>query len=321
MATITKEFTYNVTDDQYSQTNNNNSTATITYEGPDKKYIVVDRTTGKVTGRVIEESIWQDGEFNNQPDNDYAVEVDCNVNPLMCSLFPQYGRFDVEAMPTSSEDIPGSALPYVRNDPMLPDHVYEKEEIVYDFAAERFVEPFPWHPPIETWAEFLTTRNKALHNADHRLSEDMPTSLYNLVAKYKRYLRELPEHCGASWIITASAAGTGYSVGDGILISDPAFKNGASAADILLTVSEINDAGGIVKFTSSAKHCYDYHPLAGSYTGVYYTTNSAGSGATFNMSKIATVPPHKITMIRNPVESNDQRDGHSNALDSYPDAD
>jgi hypothetical protein len=137
MATITKEFTYNVTDDQYSQTNNNNSTATITYEGPDKKYIVVDRTTGKVTGRVIEESIWQDGEFNNQPDNDYAVEVDCNVNPLMCSLFPQYGRFDVEAMPTSSEDIPGSALPYVRNDPMLPDHVYEKEEIVYDFAAER----------------------------------------------------------------------------------------------------------------------------------------------------------------------------------------
>ena len=76
MATITREFTYNVTDDQYSQTNNNNSTATITYEGPDKKYIVVDRTTGKVTGRVIEESIWQDGEFNNQPDNDYAVEVD-----------------------------------------------------------------------------------------------------------------------------------------------------------------------------------------------------------------------------------------------------
>lgn len=320
MEQITREFTYDVTDDQYSESNVNAEQATATYEGDAKKYIVVNRETGLVTGKTIDEDQWMDGEFNNQLDDDFAVEVDCDTNPLMCSLFPQGGRFDVEAWPSISEDVPGSATPYVRNHPMLPDHVYDKTQIVYNFAEASFVKPFAWHPPIMTWEEQITQRNKMLHNADHSLSTDMPTSLYNLVAKYKRYLRELPIHCGAAWDITATAAGTGYTVGDGLLLSDPAFKNGTAAPDILLTVSAVSEAGAITAFTSSSKHCWTYHNAAGTYTNVFYTSNSAGTGATFSLSKIATIPPHKINVIRNPVESNDRVDGHSNALDDYPEA-
>ena len=319
MTNISKEFTYNTTDDQYSQTNHNANVATLTYTGAAVKYLVINSSTNKLTGKIIPESQWDNGEFNNQDDGEYAVRVDCNKDTLICALIPADGNFELDKLATVSEDIPGSALPYVRNDPILPDHTYEVTEIQYNPSTEQFVKPFPWKAPIETWPEFITLRNKMLHNADHRLSEDLPESVYNKVAKYKKYLRDLPVTAGAAWNITLTATGTGYSVNDGLLISDPVFKNNTSAPDILLTVTAVDDNGAITGFTTSSKHCYNYHTSAASYTNVFFTTNSAGTGAVINMSKIATVAPHKITLIRNPIESNDKNDSHSSALDNLPD--
>lgn len=316
MTNISKEFTYNITDDQYSQTSHNAETATLTYTGPATVYAVLNSATNKLTGETIPEAQWDNGEYNNQDDGRYAVEVDCDSDTLVCALL---GGIDPTIVPEISEDVPGSAIPYVRNDPMLPDHTYEVKEVEYNPSTGEFVKPFPWKAPIESWPEFISLRNNQLHNADRALSEDLPESVYNKVAKYKKYLRDLPATAGAAWNITLNAAGTGYSVNDGLLISDPVFKNNTSAPDILLTVTAVDDNGAITEFTTSSKHCYNYYTSAASYTNVFYTTNSAGSGAIINMSKIATVAPHKITLIRNPIESNDRNDGHSSALDNLPD--
>lgn len=320
MTNITKEFTYDQTDDQYSQTNEDLTTATLTYSGPAYKYVVFDSTTNKMVNATIPEEQWDNGEFNNQDDGQYAVRIDCNEETLICALLPADGNFDIDTLSTVSEEVPGSAIPYVRNDPMLPDHVYEVTEIVYNPDTETFVKPFPWKAPIMDWGTIINYRNNLLNNADRSLSEDLPESVYNKVAKFKKYLRNLPTTCGAAWDITLDNAGSGYVVGDNILLSDPVFKNNTNAADILLTVSEVDDSGAITAFTSSSKHCYNYHKEAGSYTDVFYTSNSSnGSGATIDMSKIATVAPHKITIIRNPIENVDRVDGHSSALDNLPD--
>jgi|TARA_B110000908_G_C10259831_1_gene458366 hypothetical protein len=325
MTNITKDFTYNTTDDQYSMTNHNAETATLTYSGPAVKYAVFDSSTNMMTGGTIPEIQWDNGAFNEQQDGYYAARIDCNEHTLVCALMVGSGGINPEDVPEIDEPVPGSALPYRRNDPILPDHTYEVREIEFDPATQTFVTPFPWKAPIETWEHFISLRNKALNSSDLRVTDDLPTSLYNQVVKYRKYLRDLPETGGAAWKVTlgtnsdGNTLGAGYSVGDGLLINDPAYKNDTSAPDILLTVNEVSDTGVITGFTTSSTHCYNYYLPAATKNNMFYTTNSAGSGAQINLTKTVNIPPHKITLIRCPIENNDQFDGHSPAIDNLPD--
>jgi hypothetical protein len=313
MANITKTFTYPVPDDQYAQTNNDNKTATLTYNGPAEKFILIDKETNKLTNRVISEEMFN-ADFNNQNEDCYAIRVDCNENTLVCALLSAGGGIDPEQVPSITEEVPGCDFPYVRNDPILPDHAYDVANIEYDPNTGEFLKPFPWHPPIEEWEDIISLRNNLLRNADRTLSEDLPESVYTKVSNYKKYLRDLPETFGVAWTVEIASAGTGYTVGDQILINDPRFKNNTTAPDILMEVTEIGSSGEIVKMTKrSPSYCHNYHPDAGSYSNVFFVPNASGTGATFNLSKVKTVMAHKITVLRNPVEQNDLNDSHSEA--------
>ena len=298
MENITKEFTYPVTDDQYSGTMDENNTGTLTYEGPAMLRVLIERSTNKLTRGHITEDEWDNGEFNNVNDEKFAVEVDCETNPLVCTLV--YG-LNVNDVNQIVEEIPNNPLPYKRHDPMLPDHVYDVPNIEYSHATSSFISPFPLHPPIDSWESKVSERNNYLYTADTNDSDDLPDNLATAMANYKRYLREFLELFGASWTITLAAAGTGYSQGDQLLISDPAYKNNTNAPDILLTVTTVNSDGAITAFTTSNKHNWTYQEDAASHTNVYYSTSSAGTGAQINMSTLKLVPPHKINILRNPL--------------------
>jgi phosphoribosyl-AMP cyclohydrolase len=320
MTNITKEFTYNVTDDQYSMTAVNTEIATATYVGAAFKNIVIDSETNCMTGGTVEDSQWDNGEFNNQLDGQYAVRVDCDADTLICALVADGGRFDVATWPEQSEVVPGCPIPYVRNNPMLPDHAIEVIEVRYDRANATFVKPYPWKRTIQDWPDLLKQRMSQITSGDVNVSEDLPAILITRMAKWKKWLRDLPANAGASWNIVTATAGTGYSVGDGILINDPVFKNNGSVPDILLTVTSVNaGTGAITGFTHSNAHCYDYQLNAATHNSVFYTTNSAGTGAVFNLSKVETVMPHKITLLRNPIENNDAYDTRDMSLyDALP---
>jgi hypothetical protein len=280
MTNITKEFTYNLADDQYYQTNDNLLVGVQTYNGPSHMNLVVDSTTNKLTGATIADTEYED--YNNEEDGYYAVRVNCDTDTLMCAIMP--GGTDSDATASISEDVPGSSIPYIKDDPTMPDHTYELTEIQYDRPNGTWVTPMPWKQPYITWEIELQWRN-------------------NGVIAYKQYLRDYPQTFGATFGITVATAGTGYVVGDRMLISDPAYKNGQSAADILVTVSAVADGtGAITAVTKSDTRAYSYHPQAGTYNNVFYTTSSAGTGATFNLSKVATVDPWKITPLENPLE-------------------
>lgn len=297
MENISKEFTYDLADDQYYQTNELKKTGTVTYEGPAKQYLIVDSFTNKLTGSIIAAEQYET--YNDTNDEFYAIEVDCNTDPLICSLVDK--GINEDLYPNVSEDIPGSEQPYVRDDPVMPDHTYEVKDIVYNKTTNNFERPFPWKKPYVTWEDNLTWRNLRLNSADRLLSEDLPTGIYNTVVEYKQYLRDYPATFGATFSVAVGTPGTGYSVGDRMLISDPVYKNNAAAPDILITVEEVSDNGGITKITKSSTKAYDYHPAAGNYTDVFYTTSSNGTGATFNMSKVKTVDPWKITPKEPPL--------------------
>jgi len=300
MQNISKEFTYNIADDQYYQTAELKKTGTVTYQGPAKQYLIIDSSTNKLTGSIIDEQQYET--FNDTNDEMYAIEVDCNTNPLICSLIDK--GINEDLYPNISEDIPGCETPYVRDDPAMPDHTYEVTGIVYNKQSQTFQKPFPWKQPYVTWQDRIHTRNISLAAYDHKLSEDLPAELYNTVVAYKQYLRDFPVTFGAAWNAIVTQGGTNFVIGDRILINDPCYKNGTSANDIILKVETVDaDTGAILTVSrQSTVHAYSYHPAAGTYTDVYHTTNSAaGTGAEFTLTKVKTVDPWKITPQEPPL--------------------
>lgn len=297
MENITKEFTYNLPDDQYLQTAKDKKTGTLTYNGPAKKFVVVDKGTNKLTNAVIDEVQFET--YNTGNNETYAVEVDCDKDTLICAMVNNGTNSD--EVPNLTEDVPGSDIPYVRDNPSLPDHTYEVKEVEYDISTNSFIKPFPWKKPYITWLDKISARDVSLKNADRRLSEDLPESVYTAVAEYKQYLRDFPVTFGAAWDITIGSSGTGYVVGDRVLISDPVYKNNTAGSDILITVTEVDNTGAVTAFSKSNAYAYEYHPEAGTYNNVFYTASASGTGAIFNMSKVKTVSPWKITPKENPL--------------------
>ena len=299
MTDITKQFTYALADEIYSQTlGDAANTGTLTYTGPAKKFAIVDATTNKLTSASITEQQFET--YNDTNTESYAVEINCDSDTLVCSLLEK-DDFDIDSLPTSTEIVANSD-PFITYDPVLPENTYEVSEIQYDRSNQSFVEPFPLKAPPTDWQLLLSLRSNMLNAADRTASDDLPTALLNKVIAHKQYLRDFPVTFGANWDVIIGTAGTGYVVGDRMLISDPVFKNGQSAPDILVTVSAVADGtGAITAITKSNTRAWDYHPLAGTYNNVYYTSSAAGSGAVFNMSKVATIDPWKITPIEHPM--------------------
>lgn len=298
MENITVNFTFDLPDDQYYTTRTMGKTGTLTYTGPAVKWIKMNDDTDTPTGECVGEAEAED--FNNEDDGFYCVRVDCSENPLLCAIMDSATQ--VTGNIEISEEIPNSA-PYVRHHPSFPDHVYEKRKIKYDRQREEWVTPFPWKEPQESWEEIIRFRNVMLANYDRRLSDDLPEDLYNTVAEYKQYLRDLTVSFGVQWDIIIANGGSGYSIGDRLQLSDSVYKNNDSVDDILITVTEVDDSGAItgIKRTVS-KYAYEYHPAAGTYANVYYTSDSSGTGAQITLSKIKTVDCWKITLKEPPLK-------------------
>ena len=298
MTNITKEFRYKIADDMYSQTNVNNQEAVATYTGPEVIHAIVDASTNTLTSATITEEQFET--YNDSNDEFYAIEVNCNDDTVICAMLN--GGIPREGLPTVTEDVPGSDLPFTRYDPVLPLDTYELEDIEYNRSAQAFVKPLPWKAPTTSWSDLIGYRNNTLYAADRTLSDDMPDALYTQVADFKQYLRDLPVTFGGSWNVILATAGTGYSVNDRILINDPVFKAGQSAPDILITITEVSDAGAITGFTKSNAEAHSYHTDAATYSNVFTMYSGAGTGATFNLSKVATVPAFKLTPKDHPLE-------------------
>jgi hypothetical protein len=299
MTDITKQFTYALADEIYSQTlGDAANTGTLTYTGPAKKFAIVNAATNKLTSGSITEQQFET--YNDSNTDSYAIEINCDSDTLVCSLLEK-DDFDIDSLPISTEIVANSD-PFITYDPVLPENTYEVAEIQYDRSNQSFVQPLPLKAPPTDWQLLLGLRSNMLNSADRTASDDLPTALLNQVTAYKQYLRDFPVTFGANWDVIIGTAGTGYVVGDRMLISDPVFKNGQSAPDILVTVSAVADGtGAITAVTKTTGTAYEYHKEAGTYNDVFYTGTPTGTGATFNLTKIETVKAFKITPKDNPL--------------------
>jgi hypothetical protein len=116
------------------------------------------------------------------------------------------------------DDWEGNAFVHIEPKVPTPDHTYDRDEIFYDPVAKAWPTKFPFIKPHTGWAEIKKVRWSQLSWSDSHLSDDMPESLANNWKQFRQELRDLPEIYGACWTPTITAGGTGYSVGDHLLV-------------------------------------------------------------------------------------------------------
>lgn len=299
MENITQEFTYAIADELYSQTTVQQRTARLTYNGPEKKYLIFDADTNIATGSETTKEQYD----TQDPDNSlYIVEVDCNEETLVCAIFERMNIESFNGVELLEEEIDGNIAPVEYHEPPLPFETYDMREIRYNRLEGSFVKPFIMTRDLADWDSIIDNRNNALAGTDHRVTDDLPEALYTKITDYRNYLRDLPEIYGVSWKITIDNGGSGYAVGERLSINDASYKNDQPANEIIITITEVDDNGAITKFSKHTHSQAFYHPEAGAYNNVFYTSNSVnGSGAQISVSKIKLVPAHKVRLQEDPL--------------------
>jgi len=319
MTEITIDFEYPVPDEQYAQTDSKNKKGKLRYIGPDKVYIWVDNVTNKLcqweSGDTGEE-LWNGDIPMPTETGRFLIQLDVATYPEIGAVFQ---GIDHRAIPTVAEEVPGNMLPYYRNKFPTPDHAYEWKEIEYDPISKILVKPYPWKQPFITWKDRLARRDSLLLNSDVNVTDDMPDSTKALILNYRQAMRDITETVGVAWTATVPTGGSGYAVGDVLLVQDPKYKNTTVVDEVKITVTTKSGSGAITGFSVENKRAL-YHPEAATYTDCFFVTNGAGSGAKITLTKVLQIKPWKCNWPNNPMRPKNVRDTpQALASDDNPD--
>lgn len=193
---ISVPFTYNVPDDYLHLTTDLGKTGEWTYNGPDKIWVFVDKETNKLSGRhPLTEK--EDGEHYPTPLDQIKVMVDCNSDPLMCTILQAHEVQDYSELEQHVEELPCGNT-YSRPKTPPPDHTYEYTDIEYDPIVGYFREPLTFKKPHISWDDIRNWRNERLLAHDHKAPADAPQSVKDMWEAHRNALRDLPQVHGAS---------------------------------------------------------------------------------------------------------------------------
>ena len=308
MAHIRKQFNYPKPDEYLGQFDEQNLQGTHTYEGPDAMWIFIDKATNRIapTAYMFEE----EGLDFEPPINLRKVFVDCNENPTICSLMEC--DCDDEEHETIEETLP-NGITYITYKDSPPDHTYEKFDIECSVSGEflKVTSPatgrqhYPWKQPHVKWPHLRRHRTSLLGWSDDKVNSDMPQSLQDAWNNYRQALRDIPVSYGDSFGVEITAGGTGYSVGDTIKFAKTDLGDYIIADELVATVKTV-DGGAITALTLSSNQAInDGNDIvigreAKEFNNATYTTESAGTGATFKVHKCQRYAAWKVDVPRSP---------------------
>jgi hypothetical protein len=172
----------------------------MTYHGPDKLFLHIDKETGKEKyGPVTEDDI-ADG--RPVPADCYLFEVDCTTDPLICQLRgPIINDLQV---PRDTAELPHPQSPEISGYPqykycpdLIPDDVYNRWSChIVDgkpvLDAWTVIQKLLDRDTDLTWDDIRQHRDTMLANSDAAIAEDMPEDLKNKWKSYRQKLRDLP---------------------------------------------------------------------------------------------------------------------------------
>lgn len=184
---ITKEFTFNVTDEYLSQSNTEGKTGTLTYSGPDKWWVFAEADTG-IVHLSPEYTEAMDGDLIPTPEGMVKVFIDANTETMMAYLVQGIVDPDMEYV----EEVLPNGQVYREPATLLPHMVYDCDQIVYNADTGEFT--MPWLEPHVTMDDIRTARNAWLDQTDtvlinKVLTDEQRTELEN----FRQELRDLTD--------------------------------------------------------------------------------------------------------------------------------
>lgn len=186
MTRISRIFTYDLADDYLAQTNNLRKTGTWTYKGPDRIWMFVDNETNRPFGTNFY-TLEENGPNIPTPLGCTKLEIDCNANPLFCTLIGASDHVDGASLPQYSEVLPNGEL-YTRPMDPMPDHTYDFNNASYDPNTEQW--SYPWKETWVTWDSIRNTLATQLAEVTLELGKlsDLPSTMRTQLEAYKSEL-------------------------------------------------------------------------------------------------------------------------------------
>jgi hypothetical protein len=186
MTRISRIFTYDLADDYLAQTNNLRKSATWTYQGPDRIWVFLNTEDNTLYGTNFY-TLEEDGPNIPTPEGCTKLEIDCNANPLFCTLVGASDHVDGASLPQYTENLPNGEVYSRPMDPM-PDHTYDFNRAVYDSNRQEW--SYPWK---ETWTNWDKIREVVASELEEvtlelRKLTDLPSSLRTTLENYKTEL-------------------------------------------------------------------------------------------------------------------------------------
>lgn len=188
MTEITKKFTYDLADDYLAQTNELKKTNEWLYNGPDKIWVFVENDSNNVGGFNFL-TLENDGPTYPTPLDHIKVEVNCEENPLLCTLLrANKYRPDLNDFPQVEISLPNGEV-YKRPKNPDPEHTFEVSEIQYKDGKWSY----SWKKPWVTWEDIYKSRDHLVKEAekDLRLLTSLPESLKEKLQNYIDSLKNI----------------------------------------------------------------------------------------------------------------------------------
>jgi hypothetical protein len=186
MARISRLFTYDLADDYLAQTNTLKKSGTWTYQGPDRIWVFLNTETNKLDSTIFY-TLEEDGPNIPSPLGCTKLEIDCNSNPLFCTLIGASDHVDGGALPQYSEVLPNGEL-YTRPMDPMPDHTYDFNNATYDPTTNQW--SYPWKETWVTWDDIRSIVQTQLSEVEVELRKlsDLPSSMRTRLEAYKTEL-------------------------------------------------------------------------------------------------------------------------------------
>lgn len=183
MNRISRVFTYDIADDYLAQTNELRKVGSWTYRGPDRIWMFVDNETGKPYGANFY-TLKEDGPTIPTPVGCTKLEIDCNSNPLLCTLIGAGDPVDGATLPQYTEELPNGET-YSRPLAPMPDHTYDFIEGSYNFETKEW--SYPWKKTWVTWNDLKAVVAKQLTDVTLELERlgDIPSTMRSQLEAYK----------------------------------------------------------------------------------------------------------------------------------------
>lgn len=316
MAHIRKQFNYPKPDEYLGQFDNEQLVGTHTYEGPDTMWVFIDKATNKIAPTAYMEE--EEGMDFEPATNLRKVLVDCNENPIICSLMEC--DCDDDEHELVEETLPNGVTYFTYKDPP-PDHTYEKFDIECNTdgvflkvpSSTHGGEPhYPWKQPHVKWAHLRRHRTSLLQWSDDKVNSDMPQSVQDAWNTYRQQLRDIPVIFGDSFDVEITTAGTGYEVGDKIKFAASELEDFIIADELVATVKTVGASGAIESLSLSGnqsindgndivvgREAKDFANVTYTYEAVDGGAN-AGADATFRVHKCQRYAAWKVDTPRSP---------------------